>query len=65
VSPLPTLFYIDISCHWQKGSEPKINPHPAWPPNSGRTLGCIKCSELTPDAALFCFCERTVIDNEI
>ena len=46
-------------------SEPRINPHPLWPLKSGCTLGCIKCSERTPDAALFCFCERTVIDNEI
>jgi hypothetical protein len=54
VFSLPALFYRYFLPLAER-SEPRINPHPAWPPNSGRTLGCIKCSEWTPDAAFFVF----------
>jgi len=64
VSSLPALFYIDISCHRQKG----VNQESIRIPHGRRKAAAPWAASSVQNGHLmqpFLFCERTVIDNEI
>ena len=54
VSPLPALFYIDISCHWQKG----VNQESIRIPHGRRTVAAPWAASSVQNGHLmqpFCF----------
>jgi len=64
VFSLPALFYIDISCRWQKG----VNQESIRIPHGRRTVAAPWAASSVQNGHLmqpFLFYERTVIDNEI